>query len=125
VKLTEILLRHPEMMTEKERQSLGWRQSFLYAAMGYAAVSPFYCMYAYRLISKNPQYRPVALRKIFFVPCVSLLWLAYSAYDLSTTYEKLTGRYLGGITDYEITNFDALYSQVQNAQQQAFQTQQM
>jgi hypothetical protein len=109
VKLEEIMIRHPELMTEEELKNLEWKQSFLKASVLFTLLSPIYSAHHFRLIKKNPIYKAWGLNRIFIIPAISFFCLTYSAIDHSKANKKMIARYLSGITDYEINNFDALY----------------
>ena len=66
-------------------------------------------MYLFKVIRQNPAMKTHALRRIFLMPLVSLGMLLYSEKIIKDYVTELSTKYLNGITDYEIVNFDALY----------------
>jgi hypothetical protein len=121
IKLSKIIYNHPEMLNQQERETSQWKQSFFYAASGYAFLTPLYSAYMFRVIRKQPQYHKAGVRRIFFMPLLSLVWLTYSASALQKHTNILIAKYLNGITDHEIHNFEQMYQQVRQAQQMQMQ----
>lgn len=121
IKLSRIIYDHPEMLTQQERETSQWKQSFFYAATGYTILTPFYSMYMFRVIKKQPQYRQAGVRRMLIMPLLSLAWLAWSANSLQKHTDIMVAKYLNGITDYEIHHFDQMYQQVRQSQQMQMQ----
>ena len=100
------------MLTEDESWNLTWKERMFKVSLGYTFFTPLYAMYLFRFMKEQPQHRNHALRRVFFMPIMSICMLGYSAKITQEFLKEMSNKYLGGITDYEIMNFEALYSQV-------------
>ena len=63
-------------------------------------------------MKQNPQYRKAALKRVFIMPLISFAMLTYSGKDMQDFCGRMVSKYLQGITDYEINNFEALFYQM-------------
>jgi len=84
--------------------------------MGYTFITPIYSIYLLRMIRQQPAYRTAGMRRMLVMPLLSLGWLALSGSSFQRTSDDLVRKYLNGITDYEIQNFEVLYQQVKASQ---------
>jgi len=63
-------------------------------------------------MKKQPALKNASLKRIFYMPLAAFYMLIYSHLVYVEYSKELIKTYLDGITDNEITNFDALYSQL-------------
>ncbi len=60
-------------------------------------------------MKQMPEIKNAAMKRIFIMPFISLGLLAYGGSDYQKMMDNMANKYLQGISDHEIANFDQIY----------------
>ena len=94
-------------MNEGERKSMKYRFWAFYASsIGVLGALP-YSFYRYKTLPRNPGLRRAAWTNIIFVPFVPFMLLGLSGDNILKYYDHMGDKYLGNISDNDISNFDS------------------
>ena len=76
---------------------------------GFACIllSPIYCLWQWRLSEGKLSQK--ALRRMIILPAFPIFMFLYGTHDLFWYSERMAKKYLDGMTDLELTNFEQIY----------------
>jgi len=104
------------MLNSDEQSNITWKERMVFLAVGYTLATPFYVFYLARLVKKSPEFKNYAIARILFMPAMSFGMLWYSSKVTQEYLDVLQNKYLAGITDEEIANFDNIYNNIRQQQ---------
>ena len=97
------------MLTESERSNLKWNERLLVLGAFNAILVPTWLIYAWTRAANNPDLKKVLQPRVVAGSVSCLIILMLCQHEHKKYSDKLVGKYLSGISDYEMNNFDMIY----------------